>query len=201
MALMSSGLLDDLVEALRILPGVGPKSAQRIALHLLQRDRGGARRLGETLLAAMERIGNCERCRIFSDQPLCRWCSDPARDASKICVVENPADVLAIDRATDYDGLFFLLLGHLSPLDGVGPKDLGLDLLQARLEEGGITELTLATSPTIEGQATARYVTDLAARRGVTVLQIARGVPLGSELEFADGGTLSVAFAQRTAVL
>jgi len=197
---MSSGLLDDLVESLRILPGVGPKSAQRMALHLLQRDRGGARRLGEALVQAMDRIGNCERCRIFSDQPLCRWCSDPARDASKICIVENPADVLAIDRATDYDGRFFLLLGHLSPLDGIGPRDLGLDLLQARLDGGEITELTLATSPTIEGQATARYITDLAATRDVPVLQIARGVPIGSELEFADGGTLSVAFAQRTSV-
>jgi len=197
---MSSGLLEDLVESLRVLPGVGPKSAQRMALHLLQRDRAGARQLGEALVAAMERIGNCERCRIFTDQPLCRWCGDPARDAAKICVVENPADVLAIDRSTDYDGRFFLLLGHLSPLDGIGPKDLGLDLLQARLESGEVRELTLATSPTIEGQATARYVTDLASARGVEVLQIARGVPIGSELEFADGGTLSVAFAQRSAV-
>ena len=200
MALMSSGLLEDLVESLRVLPGVGPKSAQRMALHLLQRDRAGARQLGEALVAAMERIGNCERCRIFTDQALCRWCGDPARDAAKICVVESPADVLAIDRSTDYDGRFFLLLGHLSPLDGIGPKDLGLDLLQARLESGEVGELTLATSPTIEGQATARYVTDLASARGVEVLQIARGVPIGSELEFADGGTLSVAFAQRSVV-
>ena len=200
MALMSSGLLEDLVESLRVLPGVGPKSAQRMALHLLQRDRSGARRLGEALVTAMERIGNCERCRIFTDQSLCRWCSDPARDAAKVCVVENPADVIAIDRSTDYDGRFFLLLGHLSPLDGVGPKDLGLDLLQERLDGGEVSELTLATSPTIEGQATARYITDLAAARDVAVMQIARGVPIGSELEFADGGTLSVAFAQRTPV-
>ena len=197
---MSSGLLEDLVESLRCLPGVGPKSAQRMALHLLQRDRAGARRLGEALVQAMDRIGNCERCRVFTDLGICRWCSDPARDGSKVCVVENPADVLAIDRATDYDGRFFLLLGHLSPLDGVGPKDLGLDLLQRRLESGEIAELTLATSPTLEGQATARYVTDLAVARGVEVLQIARGLPIGSELEFADGGTLSVAFAQRTPV-
>jgi len=200
MALMSSGLLDDLVEALRVLPGVGPKSAQRMALHLLQRDRAGGRRLGDALSTAMDGIGNCERCRIFSDQALCRWCSDPSRDASKVCIVENPADVLAIDRSTDYDGRFFLLLGHLSPLDGIGPGDLGLDLLQTRLESGEVTELTLATSPTIEGQATARYITELAAARDVAVLQIARGIPVGSELEFADGGTLSVAFAQRTPV-
>ena len=200
MARTSSGLLDELVESLRCLPGVGPKSAQRMALHLLQRDRGGARRLGEALVEAMERVGHCERCRIFTDEALCRWCADPERDDAKLCVVENPADVLAIDRATDYDGRFFLLLGHLSPLDGIGPKDLGLDLLQTRLASGGIEELTLATSPTIEGQATARYITDLAAARDVAVTEIARGVPLGSELEFADGGTLSVAFAQRAPV-
>jgi len=197
---MSSGLLEDLIAALRCLPGVGPKSAQRMALHLLQRDRAGARKLGDTLLSAMERVQHCEQCRIFTEQRLCRWCSDSARNAAQICVVENPADVLAIDRATDYDGMFFLLLGHLSPLDGVGPKDLGLDLLQQRLETGGIEELTLATNPTVEGQATARYITDLAAGKNVKVLQIARGVPMGSELEFADGGTLSVAFAQRAPV-
>lgn len=197
---MSGGLLQDLIEALRCLPGVGPKSAQRMALYLLQRDRAGARKLGDTLLHAMERVQHCEKCRIFTEQSLCRWCSDPARDAAQLCVVENPADVLAIDRSTDYHGMFFLLLGHLSPLDGIGPKDLGLDLLQQRLETGEITELTLATNPTVEGQATARYITGQAAGQGVQVLQIARGIPMGSELEFADGGTLSVAFAQRTKV-
>lgn len=194
----SSGLLEDLVEALRCLPGVGPKSAQRMALHLLQRDRDAARRLGSTLVDAMDRVHHCEQCRIFTEDTLCRWCSDPARVSSELCIVESPADVLAIDRSTGFRGKFFLLLGHLSPLDGVGPKDLGLDLLESRLESGGVDEITLATNPTVEGQATARYIGDIAARHGVTVLQIARGVPVGSELEFADGGTLSVAFAHRT---
>ena len=193
-----SGLLEDLVESLRCLPGVGPKSAQRMALHLLQRDRDAARRLGSTLINAMDRVHHCEQCRIFTENTLCRWCSDPARLSSQLCVVESPADVLAIDRATDYRGRFFLLLGHLSPLDGVGPKDLGLDLLEARLQAGGVDEITLATNPTVEGQATARYIGDIAARYRVQVMQIARGVPVGSELEFADGSTLSVAFAHRT---
>ena len=193
-----SGLLEDLVESLRCLPGVGPKSAQRMALHLLQRDRDAARRLGTTLINAMDRVHHCEQCRIFTENTLCRWCSDPARLSSQLCVVESPADVLAIDRATDYRGRFFLLLGHLSPLDGVGPKDLGLDLLEARLQAGGVDEITLATNPTVEGQATARYIGDIAARYRVQVMQIARGVPVGSDLEFADGSTLSVAFSHRT---
>ncbi len=193
-----SGLLEDLVESLRCLPGVGPKSAQRMALHLLQRDRDAARRLGTTLISAMDRVHHCEQCRIFTENTLCRWCSDPARLSSQLCIVESPADVLAIDRSTDYRGRFFLLLGHLSPLDGVGPKDLGLDLLESRLQAGGVDEITLATNPTVEGQATARYIGDIAARYKVQVMQIARGVPVGSELEFADGSTLSVAFSHRT---
>ncbi len=197
---MSESLLDELVEALRCLPGVGPKSAQRMALHLLQRDRKGAAHLGDVMSKAMQRISHCEMCRIFTENTLCQWCSDASRDASQLCVVENPADVLAIDKATDYNGQFFLLLGHLSPLDGVGPKDLGLDLLETRLNSGAVKELTLATNPTVEGLATARYVTKLASDRQVQVLQIARGLPMGSELEFADGGTLSVAFSQRTPV-
>lgn len=186
------------MESLRCLPGVGPKSAQRMALHLLQRDRDAARRLGTALIEAMDRIHHCEQCRIFTENTLCRWCSDPTRKSSQLCIVEGPADVLAIDRATSYRGKFFLLMGHLSPLDGIGPKDLGLDLLESRLESEGIDEITLATNPTVEGQATARYIGDIAVRHGVQVMQIARGVPVGSELEYADGGTLSVAFAQRT---
>lgn len=193
-----SGLLEDLVESLRCLPGVGPKSAQRMALHLLQRDREAARHLGNTLIAAMDRIHHCEQCRIFTENSLCRWCSDPTRKSSQLCIVEGPADVLAIDRATGYRGRFFLLLGHLSPLDGIGPKDLGLDLLERRFANEAIDEITLATNPTVEGQATARYIGDLAARYDVQVMQIARGIPVGSELEYADGGTLSVAFSQRT---
>ena len=196
----SSGLLEDLIESLRCLPGVGPKSAQRMALHLLQRDREAAKRLGTTLISAMEKINHCVQCRIYTEQTLCRWCSDPARMSSQLCVVENPADVMAIDRATDYRGKYFLLLGHLSPLDGIGPKDLGLDLFESRIAAGDIDEVTLATNPTVEGQATARYIASIAERFDVPVLQIARGIPVGSELEFADGGTLSVAFSQRTPI-
>jgi recombination protein RecR len=194
----ASGLLEDLIESLRCLPGVGPKSAQRMALHMLRRDRAAARRLGETLIKAMDKIHHCEQCRIFTEQLLCRWCSDPARFSSQLCIVENQADVLAIDRATDYRGKYFLLLGHLSPLDGIGPRDLGLDLLETRLQSGGIDEITLATNPTLEGMATARYIGDLASRYQIPVMQIARGLPVGGELEFADGGTLAVAFAHRT---
>lgn len=197
---MSDSLLDELVDALRCLPGVGPKSAQRMALHLLQRDRKGAARLGEVMSRAMATVQHCEQCRIFTENNLCSWCSDTSRDAAQLCVVENPADVLAIEKATEYRGKFFLLLGHLSPLDGIGPKDLGLDLLEARLNTGEVTELTLATNQSVEGQATARYITTLATDRNVAVLQIARGIPVGSELEFADGNTLSVAFEQRTPV-
>jgi len=197
---MSSALLDELIEGFRCLPGVGPKSAQRMALHLLQRDRAGAKRLGELLIQSMENVQPCRQCRVFTESELCKWCSDDARNSAHVCVVENPADVLAVDKAADYSGRFFLLLGHLSPLDGIGPKDLGLDLLEQQLASGAIEELTLAINPTLEGQVTARYITDLANKHTVTVMQIARGVPLGSELEFADSTTLSVAFAERSPV-
>jgi len=172
---MSSALLDELIESFRCLPGVGPKSAQRMALHLLQRDRVGAKRLAELLDKAMDSVKPCTQCRVFTERELCRWC-----------------------KAADYSGRFFLLLGHLSPLDGIGPKDLGLDLLEQQLVAGDIEELTLAINPTLEGQVTARYIIDLASRFEIPVLQIARGVPLGSELEFADSTTLSVAFAERS---
>ncbi len=195
---MNNGLLEELVDALRCLPGVGPKSAQRMALHLLQRDRKGASRLGDVMTRAMQNVQHCEQCRIFTEHPLCQWCTDTSRDAAQICVVENPADVLAIEKSTEYRGRFFLLLGHLSPLDGVGPKDLGLDLLESRLNTGEIKELTLATNQSVEGQATARYIKTLATDRNVAVLEIARGIPIGSELEFADSNTLSVAFEQRS---
>lgn len=197
---MNDGLLDELVDALRCLPGVGPKSAQRMALHLLQRDRKGAARLGDVMTRAMQSVQHCKQCRIFTENELCTWCTDPARDPAQLCVVENPADVLAIERSTEYQGRFFLLLGHLSPLDGIGPKDLGLDLLETRLNSGEITELTLATNQSVEGQATARYITTLATDRNVAVLEIARGIPIGSDLEFADSNTLSVAFEQRSSV-
>lgn len=189
--------IERLIEALRCLPGVGPKSAQRMTYHLLERDRAGGRRLAEALLEAMDQVGNCRRCRTFSETEVCALCTSPARDAALLCVVESPADVAALEQSTGYRGLYFVLMGHLSPLDGIGPKDLGLDLLEARLADGEVRELILATNPTVEGEATAHYIADMARARGVRATRIAHGVPLGGELEYIDGGTLSHAFAGR----
>lgn len=197
---MSKSVLQELIDALRCLPGVGPKSAQRIAFHLLQRDRGGARRLGEVMLNAMHVIQHCELCRTFSEQPVCHICDDARRDPTQLCVVESPADVLAVEQATEFSGRYFVLMGHLSPLDGIGPSDLGLDLLEQRLGQGQITEVTLATNPTVEGAATANYIKEICSQHNVKVWQIARGVPLGGELEFVDGSTLSIAFSDRSEV-
>ncbi|MFM1892307.1 MAG: hypothetical protein RLZ44_1384 [Pseudomonadota bacterium] len=190
-------LLQQLIEALRCLPGVGPKSAQRMAFHVLERDREGGRRLAALLAQAVERIGHCQRCRTLTEQPLCELCASPRRDDSQLCVVETPVDVLAIEQATDYRGRYFVLGGRLSPLDGIGPKEIGLDQLQARLDEGQVEELILATNPTIEGEATAHYIGELAQARGIRSTRIAHGVPLGGELEYVDGGTLAHAFAGR----
>jgi recombination protein RecR len=195
-----SALLDEWVDALRCLPGVGPKSAQRMAYHLLERNRDGGHRLSRVLEQALSRIGHCERCRDFSETPLCRLCSDPARDASQLCVVESPADVLALERATGFRGRYFVLMGHLSPLDGIGPAELGLDLLEQRLSSGDVQEMVLATNPTVEGEATAHFLAEMGKRNTVKVMRIAHGVPLGGELEYVDGGTLSHAFAGRTEV-
>ncbi len=193
----SRSLLDELMESLRCLPGVGPKSAQRMAFHLLERDREGGRRLARVLAESMDRIGHCERCRTFSEKALCNLCANPNRDAAQICVVETPAEVMAIEQAASYSGRYFVLGGRLSPLDGIGPREIGLDLLQQRLRAGGVEELILATNPTVEGEATAHYIGDMARQQGVRVTRIAHGVPLGGELEYVDGGTLSHAFAGR----
>lgn len=190
-------LINDLIQALRCLPGVGPKSAQRMAFHLLERNRAGARALAQALTAAMDNIHHCASCRSLSESELCRLCADPRRDRSLLCVVETPADVLAVDRATDYKGLYFVLMGHLSPLDGIGPNELGLGKLAARFDSGGITEVILATNPTVEGEATAHYISELARTRGIRPTRIAHGVPLGGELEYVDSGTLSHAFSGR----
>lgn len=192
-----SPLLGRLMEALRCLPGVGPKSAQRMAFHLLERDRDGARRLAETLQQALDGIGHCLRCRNLSETEVCAFCADPARDRALLCVLETPADVLAVEQATGYRGRYFVLMGHLAPLDGVGPAELGLDLLEARLAEGQVREIILATNPTVEGEATAHYVAELARERGVRATRIAHGVPLGGELEYTDSGTLAHAFSGR----
>ncbi len=192
-----SPLLNELIEALRCLPGVGVKTAQRMAFHVLERDRAGAKRLAEKLATAVERIGNCTRCRTFSEDPLCVLCANPARDAQLLCVVETPVDQLAIEQATGFRGHYFVLLGRLSPLDGLGPKELGLDLLAARLAEGQVRELIAATNPTVEGEATAHMLSQIARQAGVRATRLAHGVPLGGELEFIDRGTLAHAFGGR----
>jgi len=192
-----SPLLTELIEALRCLPGVGAKTAQRMAFHVLERDRVGGKRLAEKLSTAVERIGNCTRCRTFSEESICAMCASPARDATLLCVVETPADQLAIEQATGYRGRYFVLLGRLSPLDGMGPKELGLDLLATRLAEGEVQELIVATNPTVEGEATAHMLSGLARSAGVRATRLAHGVPLGGELEYVDRGTLAHAFGGR----
>ncbi|MBU6199726.1 MAG: recombination mediator RecR [Xanthomonadaceae bacterium] len=193
----SSTLLNELIDALRCLPGVGAKTAQRMAFHVLERDRAGARQLAEKLAAAAERIGNCTRCRTFSEETICALCANPARDASLLCVVETPADQLAIEQATGFRGRYFVLLGRLSPLDGFGPGELGLDQLAARLTEGEVRELIVATNPTVEGEATAHMLSQIARQAGVRATRLAHGVPLGGELEYIDRGTLAHAFGSR----
>ncbi len=186
-----------LMQGLRCLPGVGPKSAQRMALHLLQRDRQGAKKLAEILLEAIQRIGHCERCRTLTEDNLCSICSDSSRDPSVLCIVENPADVIAVDQATVFRGVFFVLHGHLSPLDGIGPEELGMPHLQQLLESKRLNELILATNTTVEGEATALYISEMAQPYAVRVTRIAHGVPLGGELEYVDSGTLLHAFSGR----
>jgi recombination protein RecR len=195
---MPASLLEQLIEAFRVLPGVGQKSAQRMACHVLERERDGGRRLAETLAAAVERIGHCERCRDFSESPVCMTCASASRDAQLLCVVESPADRLAIEQATGYRGLYFVLQGRLSPLDGIGPRELGLDTLASRLASGEVQELIIATNPTVEGEATAHYLAQLARQHGVRPSRLAHGVPLGGELEYVDRGTLSHAFGSRS---
>jgi recombination protein RecR len=195
-----SPLLHQLIQALKCLPGVGQKSAQRMSFHLLQRDREGAARLGETLAAAIEAIGNCSRCRMLTEESICRFCASPRREDGQICVVESPADLLALEQAGIYRGRYFVLMGHLSPIDGIGPKELGLDLLDQRLANEPIDEVVLATSVTVEGDATAHLVAGIAHKHGIGASRIAYGVPVGGELEFIDSGTLSRAFTGRLRV-
>ena len=195
-----SPMLVRLIDGLRCMPGVGQKSAQRIAFHLLERDRDGAGNLSEALAEAVSGIGHCSRCRMFTEHELCSICSASGRDRSQLCVVESPADVMAIEDATGFRGQYFVLMGHLSPLDGIGPDELGLEKLEDRLRDGEVTEMIIATNPTVEGDATAHYLADLAARQSVQASRIAHGVPLGGELEYVDGGTLSHAFFGRRAV-
>lgn len=192
--------LENLIEALRCLPGVGPKSAQRMTLHLLERDREGAVALANALQEAAERVGHCARCRNFTELDVCEVCSDPKRDATIICVVETPADVLAIELSGSFRGIYFVLMGHLSPIDGIGPAEIGLEKFYQRVIDEGIEEVILATNPTVEGEATAYYLTDMLQPGGVRVSRIAHGVPLGGELEYVDGSTLAHALSGRRPV-
>jgi recombination protein RecR len=189
--------LAQLIESLRCLPGVGPKSAQRMALHLLERERDAARTLSAAITRALDETGHCRRCRMLAERGLCEVCGTAGRDTSLLCVVESPADVLAIEQSAGYRGLYFVLMGHLSPLDGIGPAQLGIDLLEERLGEPELKELILATNPTVEGEATAHFIGELAAKRGLRISRIAHGVPVGGELEYVDGGTLAHAIAGR----
>ncbi len=192
-----SPLLEQLIDALKCLPGVGPKSAQRMAFHLLERDNAGATHLAESLVEAVAKIGHCRSCRTLSETELCNICSHAGRDDSKLCVVESPVDVMLIEHIAEFRGKYFVLMGHLSPLDGIGPAELGLDLLEQRLSGGDIKELILATNPTVEGETTAHYISEMAVEHGVTATRIAHGVPLGGELEYIDAGTLAHAFSGR----
>ena len=192
--------LAELIEALRALPGVGPKSAQRMAFHLLQDARPAAQTLAASLTRALHSIGHCRRCRMLTDAELCSICANPQRDAAQICVVESPADVLAVEQSGGYRGHYFVLMGHLSPLDGIGPDELGGREFAALLAAGGVQEVILATNSTVEGEATAHLFSQLVRRHGISASRIAHGVPMGGELEYVDGGTLAHALAGRQVV-
>jgi recombination protein RecR len=200
MAVRISPLMDRLIDALRVLPGVGPKGAQRMALHLLRHNREGGRVLGRALLEAVERIGYCPRCRNFSEGGLCAICDDARRDRTLLCVVESPADILAIEHAGGYRGCYFVLHGRLSPIDGIGPDALGLDVLESIVAGGVVEEVILATNTTVEGEATAHYVSEVLKAQRVRLSRIAHGVPVGGELEYADGGTIVHALRGRRSI-
>ena len=195
-----SPLIDQLVQALRCLPGVGPKSAQRMAFHLLERNREGGLQLAEILQTALLQVGHCRQCHTLSELDVCGICSDQRRDHSMLCIVESPADVLALEQAGSYRGIYFVLMGHLSPIDGIGPEEIGINRLIERVREQQIKEVILATNPTVEGEATAYYITEQVKALGVLVSRIAHGVPLGGELEYVDSGTLAHALSGRRAV-
>jgi len=192
--------IDQLIEALRILPGVGVKSAQRMALQLLEKDRDAARKLASAIDEAANKVGRCAQCRTLTEHDLCDICSNPNRSDSQLCVVESPADLYAIEQAGGYRGKYFVLLGHLSPIDGIGPEQLGIDKLIERLQSNSVNELILATNLTVEGEATAHFIADKAKALGVQVSRIAYGVPMGGELEYVDGGTLNMALQSRKTI-
>lgn len=194
---MTPSGLEALIEALRCLPGVGPKTAQRMAYHLLQSDRAGAKRLGDTVLQALTSVRHCQRCNTFSEIDVCERCASPRRDSSLLCVVETPVDLNMMEQTLAYRGLYYVLMGRISPLDGVGPRELGLDRLMARALDGVVREVILATNYTNEGEATAHYLSAMLKPKGIAVTRIARGVPVGGELEYVDSGTLAQAIRER----
>lgn len=195
-----SPLLEQLIESLRCLPGVGPKTAQRMAFQLLERGREKGKHLAKTIQDAMHHIHHCKKCRTFSETELCKICASPQRDASLLCVVESPVDILAVEQMGNYRGYYFTLMGHLSPLDGIGPDDLGMKELSILLSKQNIKEVIIATNPTVEGEATAHYISELLKQYGVKMTRIAHGVPFGGELEYIDSGTLAHAFAGRSVI-
>lgn len=192
-----SPLLEQLIDALRCLPGVGPKTAQRMAFQLLERGREKGKHLAKTMQNALMEIRHCKQCRTFSETDLCKLCISPLRDTSLLCIVESPADIVAVEHMGNYRGRYFVLMGHLSPLDGIGPNDLGMKELALLISEGNTTEIIIATNPTVEGEATAHYISELIKPYGVKITRIAHGVPFGGELEYIDSGTLAHAFAGR----
>lgn len=197
-----SPLVQELIDSLKCLPGVGAKSAQRMAFHLLERNRRGGSKLANTLATAMTDIGHCQSCRNFTEQALCEICQSPKRKiATSLCIVESPGDVIAIEQTGEFIGKYFVLMGHLSPIDGIGPDDLGLDILEKQFATGQYNEVILATNPTVEGEATAYYIAELAQKHRVNISRIAHGVPVGGELEYVDGNTLSHAFSGRKSYL
>lgn len=195
-----SPLLKQLIEAFRVLPGVGPKSAQRMAFYLLERDREGGQRLAHLLTQAIKQVGHCQSCRTLCEKSFCSICENKNRDHSLLCIVEGPAHMVAIEQTGGYHGLYFVLSGHLSPIDGIGPKEIGIDDLAIRLTQGPIKEVVLATSATVEGEATAYYIADMVKAHGINATRIAHGVPMGAELEYIDGGTIAKALIDRTVV-
>lgn len=197
---MQTPLIDDLIATLKVLPGVGAKSAQRMAYHLLERDRKGGLRLARALEEAMEKVGHCKECRTFSETEFCPICASHKRIRSEICVVESPADIAVIEQSGIFKGIYFVLMGRLSPIDGIGPDEIALPQLEERLKNGGIDEMIIATNPTVEGEATAHYLQQMAKNSGIKVSRLAQGIPLGGELEYLDSGTLAQAFISRKEV-
>ncbi len=194
----SSPLLQQLMQSLRCLPGVGAKTAQRMAYHLLENERDGAARLAKIMVESLERIGHCKQCRTLTEHEVCEICSDQSRNQAMLCIVENPADVQILEHSTDFKGYYFVLMGKLSPLDGIGPAELGLDKLAVQLDEAQVQEIILATNSTIEGEVTAHYISEMAASRNIKTTRIAQGIPMGGELEYIDSQTLSHAISSRT---